>query len=60
VVSWRRIKKESGFVSSAALFSFLEKRKDKEVVKRELLAAIQPLDRGAQATADDLANIDKV
>ncbi len=61
VVSWRRIKKkESGFVSAAALFSFLEKRKDKEVVKRELLAAIQPLDRGAQATADDLANIDKV
>ncbi len=61
VVSWRRIKKkESGFVSAAALFPFLEKRKDKEVVKRELLAAIQPLDRGAQATADDLANIDKV
>jgi hypothetical protein len=61
VVSWRRIKKkESGFVSAAALFSFLEKRKDKEVVKRELLAAIQPLDRGAQATADDLANIDKI
>ncbi|CAM6017973.1 unnamed protein product [Sphagnum balticum] len=60
VVSWRRIKKESGFVSAAALFPFLEKRKDKEVVKRELLAAIQPLDRGAQATADDLANIDKI
>ncbi|KAH9550300.1 hypothetical protein CY35_10G064400 [Sphagnum magellanicum] len=60
VVSWRRIKKESGFVAAAALFPFLEKRKDKEVVKRELLAAIQPLDRGAQATADDLANIDKI
>jgi hypothetical protein len=59
VVSFRRIK-ESGFVSAAALFPFLERRKDKEVVKRELLAAIQPLDRGAQATADDLANIDKV
>ncbi|CAK9194864.1 unnamed protein product [Sphagnum jensenii] len=56
----RDVSSKWALMSYTALFSFLEKRKDKEVVKRELLAAIQPLDRGAQATADDLANIDKI
>ena len=42
-----------------ALFPFLQK-KDKEVVKKELLEAIAPLDRGAAATAQDIARVDEV
>lgn len=44
----------------AALFPFLQKKKDKEVVKKELLEAIAPLDRGAAATAEDIARVDQV
>ena len=43
-----------------ALFPFLQKKKDKEVVKKELLEAIAPLDRGAAATAEDAARVDEV
>lgn len=43
-----------------ALFPFLQKKKDKEVVKKELLEAIAPLDRGAAASAEDIARVDEV
>ncbi|KAG0555364.1 hypothetical protein KC19_12G164400 [Ceratodon purpureus] len=43
-----------------ALFPFLQKKKDKEVVKKELLEAIAPLDRGAAATAEDIARVDEI
>lgn len=43
-----------------ALFPFLQKKKDKEVVKKELLEAIAPLDRGAAATAEDAARVDEI
>ncbi|BBM96725.1 hypothetical protein MPTK1_1g00160 [Marchantia polymorpha subsp. ruderalis] len=48
-------------VSSAALFPFLRgKKKDVEKVKIELLDAIAPLDRGANASPDDLARVDLI
>lgn len=43
----------------AALFPFLQK-KDKEEVKQELLDAIAPLERGAEATEEDIARVEKV
>lgn len=42
-----------------ALFPFLQK-KDKEKVKQELLDAIAPLERGAEATEEDIARVEKV
>jgi hypothetical protein len=42
-----------------ALFPFLQK-KDKEKVKQELLDAIAPLERGAEATEEDIARVEKI
>lgn len=43
-----------------ALFPFLQAKKDKEVVKKELLDAIAPLERGAEASDEDIARVDKI
>lgn len=44
----------------AAGFPFLQGKKDKEVVKKDLLDAIAPLQRGAEASDEDIARVDKV
>jgi len=40
--------------------SFLKKRKDAKIIKEELLQAIAPLDRGADATLEDQQTVDQV
>lgn len=40
--------------------AFLNKRKDAKTLKEELLEAIAPLDRGADATAEDQQTVDQV
>ena len=40
--------------------AFLNKRKDTKTLKEELLEAIAPLDRGADATAEDQQVVDQV
>lgn len=44
----------------AAGFPFLQGKKDKEVVKKDLLDAIAPLQRGAEASDEDIARVDKI
>lgn len=51
--------KEGSVAVRGALFPFLQK-KDKEKVKQELLDAIAPLERGAEATEEDIARVEKV
>lgn len=46
--------------TQASLFPFLNKRKDTIVVKEELLEAIGPLDRGAEATPEDKYRVDQI
>jgi hypothetical protein len=46
--------------AQASLFPFLKKKKDTTVVKEELLEAIGPLDRGAEATPEDQYRVDQV
>lgn len=46
--------------AQASLFPFLNKRKDATVVKEELLEAIGPLDRGAEATPEDQYRVDQI
>lgn len=46
--------------AQASLFPFLNKRKDTTVVKEELLEAIGPLDRGAEATPEDKYRVDQI
>lgn len=50
---------EGALAVRAALFPFLQKE-DKEKVKQELLDAIAPLERGAEATEEDIARVEKV
>ncbi|GLJ46583.1 hypothetical protein SUGI_0981720 [Cryptomeria japonica] len=45
--------------AQASLFPF-SKKKDRAVVKEELLQAIAPLDRGANATPDDQYRVEKI
>ncbi|QCD76470.1 probable plastid-lipid-associated protein 4, chloroplastic [Vigna unguiculata] len=40
--------------------SFLKKRKDAKIIKEELLQAIEPLDRGADATLQDQETVDQI
>ncbi|XP_052735708.1 probable plastid-lipid-associated protein 4, chloroplastic isoform X2 [Vigna angularis] len=40
--------------------SFLKKRKDAKIIKEELLQAIEPLDRGADATLQDQQAVDQI
>lgn len=40
--------------------AFLSKRKDAATLKEELLEAISPLDRGAEATPEDQQRVDQV
>ena len=40
--------------------AFLSKRKDAKTLKEELLEAIAPLDRGADATFEDQERVDQV
>ncbi|WVY94084.1 hypothetical protein V8G54_033172 [Vigna mungo] len=40
--------------------SFLKKRKDANIIKEELLQAIEPLDRGADATLQDQQTVDQI
>jgi len=44
----------------APLFPFLQGNKDKELVKKELLDVIAPLERGAKASDEDIARVDKI
>ncbi|XP_020528764.1 probable plastid-lipid-associated protein 4, chloroplastic isoform X2 [Amborella trichopoda] len=46
--------------SKASFFPFLKKKKDSKALKEELLEAIAPLDRGAEATQEDQDRIDKI
>eukprot|EP01018_Ginkgo_biloba_P034928 Gb_39531 [translate_table: standard] len=46
--------------TQASLFTFLKKKKDKQILKDELLEAIAPLDRGAEATPDDQYRVDQI
>eukprot|EP00249_Psilotum_nudum_P037135 c959_g1_i1 orf=41-724(+) len=46
------------FAVHASLFAFL--KKDRQVLKQELLDAIAPLDRGAAASAEELFRVDKI
>jgi hypothetical protein len=46
--------------AQASLFPFLKKKKDTTVVKEELLEAIGPLDRGAEATPEDQYRVDQI
>jgi hypothetical protein len=43
-----------------ALFPFSQKKKNKEEVKKELLDAIAPLDRGAEASDEEIYRVDKI
>lgn len=40
--------------------AFLNKKKDVNAIKEELLEAIEPLDRGAEATTEDQKRVDEV
>jgi hypothetical protein len=42
------------------LFPFSQKKKNKEEVKKELLDAIAPLDRGAEASDEEIYRVDKI
>ncbi|PKA63745.1 putative plastid-lipid-associated protein 4, chloroplastic [Apostasia shenzhenica] len=43
-----------------SFFPFFIKRKSREVLKQELLEAIEPLDRGAAATPEDQERVDQI
>ncbi|XP_031491509.1 probable plastid-lipid-associated protein 4, chloroplastic isoform X2 [Nymphaea colorata] len=54
-------RKRGPWRTAASLFPFLKKKKkDTDALKEELLEAIAPLDRGAQATEEDQKRVDQI
>ncbi|CAN6479966.1 unnamed protein product [Victoria cruziana] len=53
--------KRGQWKTAASLFPFLKKKKkDTDALKEELLEAIAPLDRGAEATEEDQERVDQI